>query len=203
MTDPTDAAPPPPPARRAGGPARLLRDVLVVVLVALLVSWGVRTWLVRSFWIPSASMENTLMIDDRVVVNQLAPGLMDLHRGDVVVFEDPGGWLDTGPGGDLIKRVVGLPGDTVSCCDAEGRLLVDGEPLDEPYVLVPRGDPASSQAFDVTVPEGALWVMGDNREDSADSRSHQSGPYEGFVPERLVIGRAVAVVWPVDRWARL
>ena len=201
VTDPADAAAPPAP-RRAGG-LRWLRDLVVIVLVALLVSWGVRTFLVRSFSIPSASMEQTLLIGDRILVNELVPGVMDLHRGDVVVFEDPGGWLAAGEGDDLVKRVIGLPGDTVSCCDSEGRLRVNGEPLDEPYLDVPEGDPASLTPFEVTVPDGALWVMGDNRERSADSRSHVTGPYEGFVPLDHVVGRATVVFWPLGRWAVL
>ena len=201
MTDPADAAAPP-ATRRAGG-LRWLRDLVVIVLIALLVSWGVRTFLVRSFFIPSASMEQTLLIGDRILVNELVPGVMDLHRGDVVVFEDPGGWLAAGEGDDLVKRVIGLPGDTVSCCDSEGRLRVNGEPLDEPYLNVPEGDPASLTPFDVTVPDGALWVMGDNRERSADSRSHVTGPYEGFVPLGHVVGRAMVVFWPLGRWAVL
>ena len=194
---------PAPPAGRGSAGLRWLRDVVVIVLVALLVSWGVRTWLVRSFSIPSASMEATLQVGDRILVNELAPRLSELHRGDVVVFRDPGGWLSPAEGDDLVKRVVGLPGDTVRCCDADGRLTVDGEPLDEPYLQVPEGDPASLAAFDVTVPEGALWVMGDNREDSADSRSHVTGPYEGFVPLENVVGRATVVFWPVGRWSTL
>ena len=199
MSETTGTAPPS-PVRSSSW--RWLRDLLVVVLVALLVSWGVRTWLVRSFSIPSGSMRQTLTVGDRVLVDELAPGLVDLHRGDVVVFADPGGWLQAGEGDDLVKRVVGLPGDTVSCCDAHGRLLVDGEPLDEPYLADPSG-PASSTPFRVTVPEGALWVMGDDREHSADSRAHRSGPYEGFVPLDHVVGRAFAVVWPVSRWSGL
>ena len=193
------------PPARPGSSWRWLRDLVVVVLVALLVSWGVRTFLVRSFYIPSASMEDTLMIDDRVIVNELVPDLVGLDRGDVVVFHDPGGWLPGGAvGGDdeLIKRVVGLPGDTVSCCDAEGRMLVNGEPVDEPYLADPDG-PASTIPFDVTVPEGAIWVMGDNRAHSADSRLHQSGPYDGFVPLDHVVGRAFVIVWPVSRWGGL
>ena len=193
----TDTAPP-----RPHRPFRLLRDVVVIVLIALLVSWGVRTYLVRSFYIPSASMENTLMIGDRLVVNVLASNAMPLHHGDIVVFEDPGGWLPGEPGQDLVKRVIGLPGDTVSCCDAEGRMLVNGEPVDEPYLADPDG-PASTIPFDVTVPEGAIWVMGDNRAHSADSRLHQSGPYDGFVPLDHVVGRAFVIVWPISRWGGL
>ncbi|WP_423924177.1 signal peptidase I [Frigoribacterium sp. 2-23] len=191
---------------RRGGPWRLLRDLVVVVLVALLVSWGVRSFLVRSFYIPSASMEDTLQIGDRIVVNELVPRFADLKRGDIVVFDDPGGWLGYGGQGeqDLVKRVIGLPGDHVSCCDADGHLLVNGTPLDEPYLLLPAGQArASLTDFDVTVPDGALWVMGDNRNHSGDSRAHQTGPYAGFVPIDHVVGRAFVITWPIDRWRGL
>lgn len=186
--------------------ARWLLELLAIVLVGLLLSWGVRTFLVRSFSIPSGSMEQTLMIGDRIIVNELAPGPMPLHRGDIVVFEDPGGWLGYGDdaGQDLVKRVIGLPGDHVSCCDADGHVLVNGEPLDEPYLtLTEGGHRASATDFDVTVPEGALWVLGDNRDHSADSRAHQTGPYAGFVPVDDVIGRAFVISWPIERWQRL
>jgi len=121
---------------RRGSTGRWLLELLAIVLVGLLLSWGVRTFLVRSFSIPSGSMEQTLMIGDRIIVNELAPSVMPLHRGDIVVFEDPGGWLGYGDdaGQDLVKRVIGLPGDHVSCCDADGHVLVNGEPLDEPYL---------------------------------------------------------------------
>ena len=188
---------------RKGGPLRLLRDVIVVVLIALLVSWGIRSFLVRSFYIPSASMEDTLQIGDRLIVNELVPRFGDLKRGDIVVFDDPGGWLGYDGQGeqDLVKRVIGLPGDHVTCCDAAGHILVDGEALYEPYLKLPAGQArASLSDFDVTVPEGALWVMGDNRNNSADSRLHQTGPYAGFVPIDNVVGRAFVITWPIDRW---
>jgi signal peptidase I len=193
-------------ASSARATRRWLLELLAIVLVGLLLSWGVRAFLVRSFSIPSGSMEQTLMIGDRILVNELAPRVLPLHRGDVVVFVDPGGWLGYGDaaGQDLVKRVVGLPGDHVSCCDADGHVLVNGEPLDEPYLTLVDGGPrASATDFDVTVPEGALWVLGDNRDRSADSRAHQTGPYEGFVPVDDVIGRAFVVAWPIDRWQRL
>jgi signal peptidase I len=175
------------PERHSTG--RWLLELSAIVLVGLLLSWGVRTFLVRSFSIPSGSMEQTLMIGDRIVV-----------------FEDPGGWLGYGDdaGQDLVKRVIGLPGDHVSCCDADGHVLVNGRPLDEPYLTLADGGPrASATDFDVTVPEGALWVLGDNRDRSADSRAHQTGPYAGFVPVDDVIGRAFVISWPIERWQRL
>ncbi|WP_439689781.1 signal peptidase I [Curtobacterium sp. SP.BCp] len=204
---------------------RLLRDLAVILLVALLVSFLVKTFLIRSFYIPSGSMKNTLQIDDRVIVNERAT----LHRGDVVVFRDPGGWLDAGAsvegttpaspsalstvlsavglgagqGDYLIKRVIGLPGDHVQCCNALGQMEVNGVPIAEPYLRKEDGQAASGIPFDVTVPAGELWVMGDNRYESADSRLHQGLPSKGFVPESDVVGRAIVVSWPLQRWAWL
>jgi signal peptidase I len=177
------------------GGLRFLRDLVIIVVVALLASFLVKAYLVRSFYIPSASMQNTLLIGDRVLVNELVPGVVPLQRGDVVVFQDPGSWLGMGQGDDLIKRVIGLPGDTVSCCDAQGRLSVNGHPVDEPYVVLePGSDRVAGEDFEVTVPAGRLWVMGDNRYDSADSRVH------GTVPVDDVVGRAFLTTWPVSRW---
>ena len=177
---------------------RFLRDLAIIVVAALLVSFVVKAYLVRSFWIPSASMENTLLIGDRVLVNELVPDVVGLHRGDVVVFRDPGGWLGPVGDGDLIKRVIGLPGDTVSCCDTQGRLSVNGHAVDEPYVVREAGsDRVSAEDFSVTVPAGRIWVMGDNRYDSADSRVH------GAVPESDVVGRAFVTLWPLSRWGVL
>jgi signal peptidase I len=204
----------------------VLRDVSVVILAALVVSFLMKTFLVRSFHIPTSSMEETLEVDDRVIVSQLTPGPFEVVRGDVVVFVDPGGWLpsglvsendplstlfnwvgqrlgmpDTSGEQHLIKRVIGLPGDTVECCDLLGAMSVNGIPLDEPYLRLPDGvDAVSGQSFSVTVPDGALWVMGDNRYNSADSRANQDQPGRGFVPLDNVVGRAVVISWPMDRW---
>lgn len=196
MTDDTVPAHRVEPRRRPGW--RFLRDLVIIVVAALLASFLVKAYLVRSFYIPSASMESTLLVGDRVLVNELVPGAVPLQRGDVVVFQDPGGWLGTGQGDDLIKRVVGLPGDTVSCCDTEGRLSVNGQAVDEPYAVVEPGtDRVAAQDFSVTVPAGQLWVMGDNRPNSADSRVH------GTVPVSDVVGRAFLTTWPVSRWTVL
>ena len=185
------------PARKRPG-WKFLRDLVIIVVAALLASFLVKAYLVRSFYIPSASMENTLLVGDRVLVNELVPGVVPVQRGDVVVFQDPGGWLGPGLGDDLIKRVIGLPGDTVSCCDTLGRLSVNGHPVDESYVVLqPGSDRVSLQDFSVTVPKGQLWVMGDNRYDSADSRAH------GTVPVSDVVGRAFLTTWPVSRWTVL
>lgn len=185
------------PARKRPG-WKFLRDLVIIVVAALLASFLVKAYLVRSFYIPSASMENTLLVGDRVLVNELVPGVVPVQRGDVVVFQDPGGWLGPGLGDDLIKRVIGLPGDTVSCCDTQGRLSVNGHPVDESYVVLqPGSDRVSLQDFSVTVPKGQLWVMGDNRYESADSRAH------GTVPVSDVVGRAFLTTWPVSRWTVL
>ncbi|MBT2502754.1 signal peptidase I [Curtobacterium sp. ISL-83] len=177
---------------------KFLRDLAIIVVVALFASFVVRTYLVRSFFIPSVSMERTLLVGDRVLVNELVPGVVPVRRGDVVVFRDPGGWLGPAQGDDLIKRVIGLPGDTVSCCGVAGELSVNGHPVHEPYVVLQPGSPrVAAEDFSVTVPEGRLWVMGDNRSRSADSRIH------GSVPESDVVGRAFVTTWPVSRWSVL
>ncbi len=207
-----------------------LRDVVLIIVAAVLISFLIKTFLIRSFYIPSESMEDTLVVNDRIIVNQLVPELVGIERGDVVVFQDPGGWLDpvyrpephpvagaidwllsvvglTAPDSNdhLIKRVIGLPGDTIECCDDFGRMSVNGVTLDEsPYVKLPAGvTKVSRDDFTVTVPEGSLWVMGDNRYNSRDSRYNQDKPGEGFVPIDNVVGRAVLISWPTDRWSWL
>ncbi|NDK30716.1 signal peptidase I [Nesterenkonia sp. Hz 6-5] len=186
--------------------------------MAVVISFIIKTFLLRAFYIPSESMQPTLEVDDRIVVNLLAPGVMDIERGDVVVFEDTRSWWGSpapetssvqealifiGLSPDtsshyVVKRVIGLEGDEVECCDEDGRILVNGEPIDEPY-LFPGTEPSAS-SFDVTVPEGHVWLLGDNRSASADSRSHVEEPDQGAVPEDDIIGRTLSIVWPVDRW---
>jgi signal peptidase I len=219
-----------PPRSRSRSALLFARDILFILLAAILISFLIKTFLVRSFYIPSESMESTLMVNDRVLVNELEPRLMPVQRGDVIVFTDPGGWLTNQPSAPratgivgvvegaldfigltpsasndhLIKRVVGLPGDHVVCCTADGRMTVNGIPIDEPYVHLPSGvTRASYVEFDVTVPAGELWVMGDNRNNSEDSRYHQSLPSKGFVPMSDVVGKAFVITWPVDRWTWL
>lgn len=212
-------------AARLGG---AVKEVVIVLAMALALSFVVKTFLIQAFYIPSESMEDTLLVGDRVVVSKLSPTPMELSRGDIVVFDDPGNWLEPSPvtdhgpvlnslrdglmfvgllpdtsEGHLIKRVIGLPGDTVQCCDADGRLLVNGEPIDEAVYLKPGT--TAQQEFNITVPPGRLWVMGDNRGDSSDSRYHDpSGDgSDGSVPIDLVVGKAVVTVWPLDRMGRL
>ncbi len=215
---------------RKRGFALFLRDVALIIVAAIVISFLIKTFLIRSFYIPSESMEDTLLVNDRIIVNQLVPDVTAIERGDVIVFTDPGGWLDpvyeapkdpisgflewlgsivglTAPDSNdhLIKRVIGLPGDHVTCCDDFGQLSINGLALDEsPYVLLPSGvTRVSSDSFDVKVPEGSLWVMGDNRYNSRDSRANRDKPGNGFVPIDDVVGRAILISWPVDRWTWL
>ncbi len=215
---------------RQGSILLLLRESAIVIGMALLLSLIVKTWLMQAFYIPSESMENTLLKGDRVIVSKLTPGPFELKRGDVIVFEDPDHWLPalvpvqrsplasavnssltfvgllpSDEGNHLIKRVIGLPGDHVVCCssDKAEKLTVNGVPLTEPYLF--PGDAPSQQTFDITVPAGRVWVMGDHRSNSADSRPHDagSGGAKGTVPESLIVGRAITVVWPLWRWSWL
>ena len=212
-----------------GGVLGFLREIGIVVVGALIASTLLRMFLLQVFVIPSGSMENTLLIGDRVAVEKV----VGFQRGDIVVFRDDLGWLP--PAADaqqtwlqstltflgllpdesrnyLIKRAIGLPGDHVQCCDAQGRLLVNGQPLDEASYLYT--DPATGQrvkpsevAFDLVVPQGRLFVMGDHRNESADSRCHLAEDYNGvlgaaaFVREESVVGAGVATVFPFDRIA--
>jgi signal peptidase I len=221
------------PTRRSArkrGFLLFLRDLLIIFVIAIVVSFVVKTFLIRSFFIPSESMRETLQVHDRIIVNQLIPELVPIERGDVVVFRDPGGWLPpsvpieqnplvasvdwllsvvglSAPDSNdhLIKRVIGLPGDHVVCCNALGQMSVNGVPLDEsPYVTLPVGDTrVSRDDFETTVPAGSLWVMGDNRYNSKDSRYNGDTPGHGFVPIDNVVGRAFVVSWPLSHWAWL
>jgi len=213
-----------PPRRTLPRGLLFVRDIVVIALIAILLSTGIKTFLVRSFFIPSGSMQNTLQVDDRILVNELVPNLVDIKRGDVVVFKDPGGWLPASgeqeqspvaavlefvglaPSSSdehLIKRVIGLPGDTVECCNELGQLLVNGVPIDETEYIAAGTTRASAIDFSVTVPEDSLWVLGDNRNNSKDSRYNTETPSEGFVPISNVVGRAFVTVWPLDRWSWL
>lgn len=208
-----------PAGRRRGPVASFARETAIILVSAIVLSWLVKTFLAQAFFIPSASMHDTLVEGDRVLVNKLAPGPFDLHRGDVVVFADPGGWLgdqevpETNALQDalitiglmpqqsedhLIKRVIGLPGDRVTSAGDGSRLTVNGVPVDESAYLAPGASPSEIQ-FDVTVPPGSLWVMGDNRQHSADSRWHLGDPGGGAVPVSDVVGTAFVTLWPVDR----
>ncbi|NHN54387.1 signal peptidase I [Calidifontibacter sp. DB0510] len=198
-----------------------VRELAIVIVAALVLSLLIKTFVVQPFSIPSGSMQSTLEPGDRVLVSKLTPGVFDLRRGDVVVFSDPDNWLDQPPAkrsgvsgavvsglqfvglypaGDdhLIKRLIGLPGDKVACCDQQGRLTVNGVPLTEPYLYA--GAAPSDERFSIVVPPGRIWVMGDHRNDSADSRAHDDGTGKtGSVPIDKVTGRAIGIIWPVGR----
>ncbi|MCG5452617.1 MULTISPECIES: signal peptidase I [Micromonospora] len=181
------------------------KELPILLGVAILVAVLVRAFVLQTFFIPSPSMENTLKIDDRVLVNKLVYDFRSPHRGEVIVFKAPTAWSGNPDGEDFIKRVIGIPGDHVVCCDPEERLMINGKSLDEPYIFSMDGirDKAADQEFDITVPEGRLWVMGDHRSASGDSLEHwqQSGQNitEATIPEDDVVGRAFTVFWPVNR----
>jgi signal peptidase I len=207
-----------------------VRELIIVVIGAVVVSSLLRAFVGQMFIIPSQSMENTLLVGDRVVVEKLTK----FQRGDVVVFSDPGGWLEEDPAdpgpwdkalefiglptkstpGHLIKRVIGMPGDKVVCCTAKGRITVNGYPLNETSYLYT--DPDDDQVnpsdikFEVVVPKDRIFVMGDHRDLSADSRCHladlsttQARGQVAFVPMSLVVGPAFAIAAPLDRAGRL
>ncbi|WP_329424630.1 signal peptidase I [Streptomyces sp. NBC_01268] len=206
-----------------------IKEIPLLVTVAVLIALVLKTFLVQAFVIPSGSMEQTIRIDDRVLVDKLTPWFGSRpQRGDVVVFKDPGGWLqqETAPSADdpvgvkqlkqaltfigllpsadeqdLIKRVVAVGGDTVKCCGKDGRITVNGVPLDEPYLH--PGNAPSKIPFEVKVPQGRIFVMGDHRANSADSRYHLDEKDHGTVSEDQVVGRAVVIAWPVGHWRRL
>jgi signal peptidase I len=226
---PGSPAEPAPGGRRARGRRRgkrsFWRELPVLVVIALVLAVLIKTFVVQAFWIPSGSMENTLEINDRVLVNKFIYHLRDIHRGDIVVFNGNGSW-DPGTvpvpgnvfeqfydgfssmfgfgksGNILIKRVIGIPGDHVVCCNAQGQVTVNGVPLSEQSYLYPGSAPSEIK-FNIVVPPGRLWVMGDNRLVSDDSRLHQGDPGGGTIPESAVIGRAFVIIWPPSRWRLL
>ena len=198
----------------------LLRELPILVILALLVSLLIKSFLVQFFYIPSGSMENTLQIKDRVAVNRVPFIGNDIGRGDVIVFRDPAGWLPdassvsgngiTGKIRDglvlvgivpnpakqyLVKRVIGVAGDNVVAKDQV--LTINGKPTNEPYIF--SGNTPSDTDFNITVPEGKVWVMGDHRGASGDSRVHQDDVNNGMVPVEKITGRVVAKIWPLNR----
>jgi signal peptidase I len=194
----------------------LWRELLIIVAAAAVVTLVVKAFVVQVYRIPSASMENTLLPGDRVLVNKLVYHFRGIDRGDVVVFSGQGSWGPDAPpeSGDpvarlfdgvlsdiglhssqtyYIKRVIGLPGDRVACC-TDGKVTVNDVPLNETSYLYPGAAP--SFPFHVTVPRGYVWVMGDNRGNSDDSRYHTADPGGGAIPENEVVGRAFMIIWP-------
>jgi signal peptidase I len=213
------------------------RELPVLIVVALLIALLIKTFVVQAFFIPSGSMENTLQIGDKILVNKLVYHFRSIQPGDVVVFDGAGSWtpepashpssdpivraydvtlkplfeavaglFGTAPGQtDFIKRVIGVPGDHVVCCNAQGLVTVNGVALHEQSYVYPGETPSEAPAgysgrFNIVVPPGRLWVMGDNRAVSDDSRLRQSDPGHGTIPESSVIGRAFMIVWPPSRW---
>jgi signal peptidase I len=201
-------------------------ELLVLFALALTIMLVIKTYVVQAFYIPSSSMENTLEIGDKVLVNKLIYHFRSIERGDVIVFNGEGSWdppsppqssdpvvrlasefghavtglFGISPGvHDYIKRVIGVPGDHVACCDAAGRVTVNGVPLSEKSYLYPNNPPSMTK-FRITVPPGRLWVMGDHRNVSYDSRGHIGDPGGGTIPESQVVGRAFLILWPPSRF---
>jgi signal peptidase I len=207
-------------------------ELPILVVVALTIALVIKTFVVQPFFIPSSSMEDTLMIGDKVLVNKLVYHFRSIEAGDIIVFNGDGSWNANVPAGkpssdpiarayevtlgplfhaiagllgtpigqtDYIKRVIGVPGDRVKCCNAQGLVTVNGVPLHESSYLYPGAAPSEIR-FNIVVPPGRLWVMGDNRAVSDDSRLRQSDPGGGTIPENKVIGRAFVIIWPPSHW---
>ncbi|ATZ24201.1 Signal peptidase I [Streptomyces lavendulae subsp. lavendulae] len=200
------------------------KELPLLIGIALLLALLIKTFLVQAFSIPSDSMQNTLQRGDRVLVDKLTPWFgSEPERGEVVVFHDPASWLAGEPTPepnfvqtilskiglmpsadekDLIKRTIAVGGDTVECKKG-GPVVVNGKALDEPYIY-PGNTACDDAPFGpITVPKGKIWVMGDHRQNSQDSRYHMQDSTQGFVPVDKVVGRAVVVAWPLTRWATL
>jgi signal peptidase I len=217
---------------RRRGSRSIWRELPILIVAALIVALLIKSFVVQAFYIPSGSMENTLQVGDKILVNKLVYDFRSIKRGDIIVFNGVGSWNSAPPKSrpatnfvaraydatlrplfhaiaglfgtpvgqtDYIKRVIGVPGDHVACCNAHGQLTVNGVALHERSYIFP-GDVPSQERFSITVPPSRLWVMGDHRDDSDDSRLRQSRPGRGTIPESKVTGRAFVIIWPVSRW---
>ncbi|MEY4322497.1 MAG: signal peptidase [Actinomycetota bacterium] len=199
-----------------------LRETSFILGMAVLLSVLLRTFVFQAFFVPSESMENTLLTDDRIIASKLSYRFGDIHRGDIVVFHDPSDWLYTAPkepglhqtindvmtwigilpsnsGDDLVKRVIGLPGDKVACCSKDGHITINGLAIDETSYI---RDETNQIPFSITVPEGRVFVMGDNRGASSDSRFHLDEA-SGTVPIENIVGQVTFRVWPMNRFAKM
>ncbi|MER8089479.1 signal peptidase I [Streptomyces sp. NPDC056178] len=206
-------------------PRSFWKELPLLIGIALVLALLIKTFLVQAFSIPSDSMQNTLQRGDRVLVDKLTPWFgAEPKRGEVVVFHDPGGWLESTQTSnpnvvqkflsfiglmpsaeekDLIKRVIAVGGDTVEC-KKDGPVVVNGKALDDKSFIFPGNTPCNDEPFGpINVPEGRIWVMGDHRQNSLDSRYHQGLPGGGTVSNKEVVGRAIVVAWPINRWATL
>jgi len=220
------------PAKARRRPMSAWRELPILIVVALAIALVIKTFVVQPFYIPSSSMENTLRVGDKVLVNKLVYHFRSIEPGDIIVFNGVGSWNPAPPPStpahdpvvraydatlkplfhsiaglfgtpvgqtDYIKRVIGVPGDRVACCNAQGLVTVNGVPLHESSYLYPGAVPSEIR-FNIVVPPGRLWVMGDNRTVSDDSRLRMTDPGHGTVPESQVVGRAFLIVWPLSHW---
>jgi signal peptidase I len=190
--------------RAASSKGSFWKELPILLGAAVVVALLVRTFVLQTFYVPSESMEHTLNVNDRVLVNKLVYDFRNPARGEVIVFTSPVDWRTAENEKDFVKRVIGVPGDHVMCCDSHGRITVNGAPLTEPYLDQDYGTKgqASPDHFDIVVPAGRLWVMGDNRVESADSRYHYVANHditESTIPISSVIGRAFVLFWPPHR----
>jgi len=196
-------------------------EFIVIIAIALGIATLMRAFLIQPFYVPSGSMEQTLQINDRVIASKISTKIAGVNRGEIMVFKDPSGWLPPMPesaggfrglvsdslifigllpsdsGDDLVKRVIGIEGDQIACCNDAGQIVLNGVGLDESAYV---NGPTDQVLFDVTVPPGSMFVMGDNRGNSADSRFHLD-ENEGSIPVDNAVGRVVLVVWPFDRFS--
>jgi signal peptidase I len=181
------------------------RELPILLGVAILVAVLVRAFVLQTFYIPSPSMEHTLNVWDRVLVNKLVYDFREPRRGEIVVFKAPADWQSGTEGEDFIKRIIGVGGDHVVCCDDQERLMINGHSLDEPFIYTDadgQQDPAADEKFDITVPAGRLWVMGDHRSASGDSLEHYEQSQdiqEATIRTDSIVGRAFTIFWPVSR----